>query len=143
MNPNEVCEHPVQIKLPLNPTKSSEPVETGMGVIGLMKGGGFLFNHLSAPGDTDNVAAVLEAPSLDTCGGHAAPGCIYHFHSFNTHDQCTHDGKWDECEWIGTLLDGFKLYSHCKLPDSETYLKSCYQLISDGDTGSTSSYEHV
>ena len=57
-NPNDICEHPIRVKLPLNPKKASSPVATGMGVVGLLKGGSFMFNHLSAPGDTNNVAFI-------------------------------------------------------------------------------------
>ena len=130
--------------MPLNPVKTDTPTATGMGVIGIEKGGAFIFNHLSAPGETDNVAAIKEAPSLDSCGGHAAPGCVYHFHSFTSHDECAFDAKWDSCEWIATLLDGHKLYSHCLAPGQSHYLRSCWRLKHGiTDSGSTSSYEHI
>ena len=57
--------------------------------------GGFIYNHMSALGGVDNVAYIQEAATLDTCGGHSDGSCTYHFHSFNTHDDCTADGKWN------------------------------------------------
>ena len=81
---------------------------------------------------------------MDNCGGHGAPGCIYHHHAFIIEDTCAADGKWNQCEWIGTMLDGFKLYSHCKKSGSSSYLKSCYKLkTSSSDEGSTKNWQHV
>ena len=51
---------------------------------------------------------------------------------------CTHDNNWDECEWIGTMTDGFPLYSHCK--KNGEFLKSCFVLTGTGGE-STSDYE--
>ena len=50
IGPAEACEHPIQIKLPLNPVHHDNPVPTGLGIIGWTIGGGFIFNHLSGPG---------------------------------------------------------------------------------------------
>jgi len=129
--------------LPLNPTKLSAPVATWMGVIGIAKTGGVIFNHLSSPDGVNDVAKVHEGESLDSCHGHAAPGCIYHYHEFSKAHACAFDKTWNECEWIGTMIDGFKLYSHCKA-SSGTFLRSCWKLKSGKtDAGSTSSFEHV
>ena len=81
--------------LPLKPTKLTKAEPTSMGVIGFAKNGGFIYNHMSALGGVDNVAYIQEAATLDTCGGHSDGSCTYHFHSFNTHDDCTADGKWN------------------------------------------------
>ena len=53
---------------------------SGMGPVGLAISGAFLFNHLSNPMGSNDVAAVQEDESFDTCMGHSAPGCIYHYH---------------------------------------------------------------
>ena len=53
---------------------------SGLGPVGVAISGAFLFNHLSNPSGADDVAAVQEDTSFDTCMGHSAPGCIYHYH---------------------------------------------------------------
>jgi len=115
-----------------------------LGVIGILKTGAFLFNHLAAPKPPNDVAnhPDNEQPSLDGCAGHATKTCEYHYHEVKKLATCTHDNKWDECEWIGTLVDGFKLYSHCKKDNN--YLKSCYSIKSGQSGGeSTTDYEYI
>ena len=55
-------------------------ITSGLGPVGLSISGAFLFNHLSNPSGNADVAAVAEDESFDTCMGHSAPGCIYHYH---------------------------------------------------------------
>jgi len=46
------------MKVPLNPTKNDDFTDTGLGIIGIMKTGGVIFNHLSNPEGVDDVASV-------------------------------------------------------------------------------------
>jgi len=46
------------LKVPLNPTKNDEYTETGLGVIGIMKTGGVIYNHKSNMNGVDDVAWV-------------------------------------------------------------------------------------
>lgn len=139
-NPHPVCAHPYELSLPLAPETNNgdeEFSDTPMGVIGILKTGGFLFNHKSSTDGVDDVAnhPDNEQPGLDGCHGHANSQCQYHYHEVSRLSECTDDGKWDACEHIGWLRDGFPIYSHCPHPTEDRFLKSCYHLMNDLDNG--------
>jgi hypothetical protein len=103
---------------------------------------------LSNPNGAEDVAnhPNNEQPSLDTCHGHADGRCTYHYHEISKLPACTHDNKWDACELIGYVLDGFPIYSHCFSDEKDRYLTSCYAITddADGDVGAdTSDYAHA
>ena len=54
-------------------------------------------------------------------------------------DVCAFDATFDHCEWIGTMFDGFRLYSHCLKKDGN-YLRSCFKQTGAGGE-STSDFE--
>lgn len=136
-NPNEACSQPVYMVLN-KPTKGTKFVSSGLGPVGFAVTGAFLFNHLSNPSGEDDVAAVIEDNSFDTCMGHAAPGCVYHYH------RAPKSGcipKWNDCVLVGWLRDGFPVYSFCrKKKTGGEFLKTCYEL-KRGDGSSTSHYD--
>lgn len=146
-NPNPVCLHPSELTIPLNPSQDPNGFkETGMGVIGILKTGAFLYNHKSNRDGVDDVAnhPDNEQPGLDGCHGHSGGTCMYHYHEISKLSECTHDNDWQKCELIGWLRDGFPIYSHCWHPTEERYLKSCFHLRNDVDGGGgddTSDYE--
>ena len=120
-----------KIVFPVNPTLDTTFHDTGLGPVGILKSGAWLFNHLSNTNGQDDVAYHIknELVSLDSCSGHAAPGCWYHLHGLfavNGH-ACSFKCRWDQCDLIGYMLDGFPIYSHCKKNDGK-WLKSCYKL---------------
>ena len=147
-NRNNVCIQPVTITLPIAPQLRRKLRDTGMGVIGVLKTGAFMYNHLSNRNGVNDVAnhPDNEQPSLDKCHGHAGGNCQYHYHEMSQLAECTNDGQWDECEHIGYLLDGFKVYSHCYHAAKARYLSSCYFMDSDADGGGgddSSDYTHI
>jgi len=109
-----------------------------MGPIGILKTGAGVYNHLSNMNGANDVAyhEDNEKPHLDNCNGHSSPGCGYHYHAISKTDVCAYDGTFDHCEWIGTMFDGFKLYSHCKKTDG-LWLTSCWKLTGTGGESSS------
>ena len=134
-NPNNVCEDKRRLTIPRNPKVNDQytkPIETELGPIGILKTGAFLYNHLAHGNGTIANHADTEKESFDSCHGHADPNCHYHYHEISKSHACAYDCVWDECEHIGYMRDGFKIYSHCR--KGAGFLKSCYRLI-DGEKG--------
>jgi YHYH protein len=147
-NPNPVCIHKSVVSLPTQPVRKTGNTftATSLGVTGILKTGGFLYNHLSNFQGVNDVAKIQEGESLDTCHGHADPTCSYHYHEISKLAACTHDNQWDQCEIIGCLLDGFPVYSHCFSTAKNRFLKSCFAITTDTDNdggGDTTDYTHV
>lgn len=107
-NPHNVCLQPSQVGLPVSPV-FDDYKDAPMSVIGILKTGGFVYNHKSGTDGVDDVAnhPSNEQPSLDICHGHADDKCTYHYHEISQLQECTHDGQWDTCELIGYILEGF------------------------------------
>jgi hypothetical protein len=87
-NPNPVCLTPGSVTLPTNPTMAATLTDTPFGIIGVLKTGAYVYNHLAG----GNVVAYHESNelfSLDTCNGHADPTCTYHYHAISKLAQCT------------------------------------------------------
>ena len=87
-NPNTRCEHWQYMVVPLTPSQANNPVETGLGVVGLSTTGGHFFNHLSNP--DGSLALANEGPTLDSCFGHSAASGLYHYHA---NINCTTTGE--------------------------------------------------
>ena len=136
---NKVCEHNRSLLIPQDPVRRSFYEDTSMGPIGILKTGAYLFNHQNEDG---KVATVVEEKTLDSCHGHASPHCEYHYHELSQKHACTYDSTWDECEHIGYMRDGFKIYSHCRKDSASAFLKSCYVKIQDSNGSLTSHYEY-
>jgi len=134
-NSNNVCEDKRRLIIPLNPKVNEKYIEASkaeLGPIGILKTGAFLFNHLSNLDGTIANHVNTEKTSFDSCHGHADDHCRYHNHEISKLHACAYDCVWDECEHIGYMRDGFKIYSHCR--KGSGFLKSCYTLR-DGATG--------
>lgn len=137
-NPNEACSQPVYMALKAKPTKGAKFYASGLGPVGLAVTGAFLFNHLANPSGYEDVAAVQEDLSFDTCMGHAAPSCIYHYHRAPT-TGCI--PNWNQCVHVGWMRDGFPVYSYCrKKKTGGPFLKTCYEQKPGTDGGTTSHY---
>lgn len=146
-NSHSVCLQPSQVELPASPI-FDDYKDSPMGVIGVLKTGGFVYNHKSSTDGADDVAnhPDNEQKGLDICHGHADAKCTYHYHEISQLQECTHDGQWDTCELIGYILDGFPIYSHCFFAEKNRYLQSCYSITNDTDQdngGDTSDYSHI
>ena len=87
-NPNTRCEHWQYMVVPLTPSQANNPVETGLGVVGLSTTGGHFFNHLSNP--DGSLALANEDPTLDSWFGHSAASGLYHY---NANINCTTTGE--------------------------------------------------
>jgi YHYH protein len=130
-----VCPYPITVTLPMNPTPAETMRETPLGIIGVLKTGAFVYNHLTGTHAVANHEAG-EKRSLDKCDGHADPSCRYHYHAISKLAACTHDAlAYDNCELIGHMLDGFPIYSHCFHHGKNRTLASCYKLAFDNSTG--------
>ena len=133
VNPNTRCERWQYTVLPINPTKATTGIATGLGTVGLAVTGGAFFNSYDA---NLNVALALEGPTLDSCFGHSAVEGAYHYHA---NINCTDAGAAtgandpDQCVLIGYLRDGVPVYGLCK-DESSTLFTSCYNLVDDATT---------
>jgi hypothetical protein len=47
-SPNPVCLSPITVTLPANPTRAEDMTAMPFGIIGVLKTGGFVYNHLAA-----------------------------------------------------------------------------------------------
>lgn len=89
-NPNGACEQPLEFRLPSSPLKAERFQDTPLGIVGVLRTGGFLYNHLSNLDGRMDVAfhPDTEGPSLDRCNGHADPSCSYHYHAVSKLNEC-------------------------------------------------------
>jgi len=121
--PGYACEYYKVLILPTNPTKWGGFSNTSMGTMGIARTGAFIYNHKSAEAQC-NAAGITEAPTFDSCGGHASPFYEYHYHVLPTPFT-------GQCQLVGYLYDGFPVYSYCN------GYRSCYEL-KDKTTNNTS-----
>ncbi|CAL4184400.1 unnamed protein product, partial [Meganyctiphanes norvegica] len=130
-NPNEVCVHNSYMRVPLNPQKGGFR-QSGMGPVGIALSGGFFYNHLDG---NQQVAAVTEGATFDSCNGHPDPSCRYHYHKVPT---CLDPGA--SCKLMGYMMDGFPVYSFCRVDGVQ--LQSCYKQTSgDGSNPGHFTYQ--
>lgn len=102
-NPNHVAAQSNTWNLPLNPTAASTPQCVGMGAIGVLADGVYLYNALDAGGRD---AAAYEI--LDSCAGHPDQSSSYHHHDIPPCLLST--GKAGESVLVGYALDGYGIY---------------------------------
>lgn len=102
MNPNSISAQSTTITLYANPSAAAQPSCVGLGPIGVLNDGVFLFNALDALG-RDAVPHEV----LDRCDGHPAPGNVYHHHDIPTCMLATATRK---STLVGYALDGFGIY---------------------------------
>ena len=101
-NPNSIQEQTLVFDLPANPTVADEPTCTGLGPVGVMVTGSYVFNALDAEG-RDAVAHELQ----DACQGHPERSGAYHYHNLSS---CIDDGGEGHSELVGYARDGFGIY---------------------------------
>lgn len=102
-NPNHIAAQTNTWKLPLYPTAAATPQCVGMGAIGVLADGVYLYNALDAGGRD---AAAYEV--LDACAGHPDQSSSYHHHDI---PPCLlSEGKPGESVLVGYALDGYGIY---------------------------------
>lgn len=121
-NPNRIAAQSVTWSLPLNPTAAATPSCVGMGAIGVLADGVYLYNALDAGGRD---AAAYEV--LDSCAGHPDQSSSYHHHDV---PPCLlSKGKPGASVLVGYALDGYGIYvsedANGNLP-TNTDLDACH-----------------
>lgn len=101
-NPNAIVAAPVRMVLPARPKAASQPSCLNLGAIGVLDDGVMLFDALDAQG-RDAVAHEV----LDRCGGHPAPGGVYHYHEVSPCLLATARGP---ATLVGYAIDGYGIY---------------------------------
>jgi len=102
-NPNSITPQPVTIDANVDPAAAPAPSCLNGGPIGILTDGVFLFDALDA---VRRDAGAHEA--LDRCGGHPAPGGVYHHHYVPT---CILAGATGSSTLVGYALDDFGIYA--------------------------------
>jgi hypothetical protein len=102
-NPNQIAEKAVELALSANPLVAAEPSCVGMGAVGVLKNGVYLYNAIDASGG-DAVAHETQ----DLCDGHPDGGDYYHYHDVPS---CLLDATVvTGSTLVGYALDGFGIY---------------------------------
>jgi YHYH protein len=102
-NPNSIQEKSVSVTLPLNPDEAAQPSCVGMGAIGVLLNGVYVYNAIDAAGGD---AAAHE--TQDVCDGHPDGGDYYHYHDIPS---CILDAiPATGSTLVGYALDGFGIY---------------------------------
>ncbi|HZQ83153.1 MAG TPA: YHYH protein [Gaiellaceae bacterium] len=102
-NPNHIAAQSSTWKLPLDPKAGAKPTCLGMGAIGVLSDGVYLYNGLDAGGRD---AAAYEV--LDACGGHPDQSSRYHHHDI---PPCLLNRAPDgAATLVGYALDGYGIY---------------------------------
>jgi hypothetical protein len=131
-DPNQISAQTLSLKIPTTPDTSQTTM--GLGPVGIAVNGVALFDNQAAPGDD----IFLEAGSFDACGGHPAPGGVYHYHGE------PYAISFDDANLIGVLRDGYFVYGrrdsdgslpaldarggHLAVPPGETTARYHYHL---------------
>lgn len=97
-DPNQIAAQGLSFHVPLAPTTTNTAM--GLGPVGVAVDGVPIFDNQAAPGDD----IFTEAQSFDRCGGHPAPGGVYHFHGE------PYAISSDDARLIGVLSDGYFVY---------------------------------
>ena len=97
-DPNQIAAQGLRFMVPLTPTTTNTAM--GLGPVGVAVNGVAIFDNQAAPGDD----IFTEAGSFDRCGGHPAPGGVYHYHG---EPYAISD---DDALLIGVMRDGYFVY---------------------------------
>jgi hypothetical protein len=97
-DPNQIAAQSLTVQAPLAPTTTN--TKMGLGPVGMAVNGVAIFDNQAAPGDD----IFKEAGSFDRCGGHPAPGGVYHYHGE------PYALSYDDANLIGVLRDGYFVY---------------------------------
>ncbi len=101
-NPNHIATDSVTIRLPADPTAAAAPSCTGLGPIGVLDDGVFLYNALDDAG-RDAVAHETQ----DECNGHPDGRERYHYHDVPV---CIRSRATGSSTLVGYALDGYGIY---------------------------------
>lgn len=122
------CEDWGYYELPASPEKSDTYTKWGAGAVGQAISGAFIFNNEDI---NENVAALVEADSIDDCNGHYNDKYVYHYHMAPVCD--SDDLPYDnDCPLMGYMSDGFPVYGFGCGTDGAN-LTSCYTLTGDDE----------
>lgn len=125
-NPNMVSPHVVDLSLPADPTHAASPSCVGMGAVGVLLSGVYLYNAVDAAGG-DAVAHETQ----DVCDGHPDGQDFYHYHDI---PRCLLDATPTSASTlVGYALDGYGIYverdSNGDLP-TNAELDDCHGRVS-------------
>lgn len=120
-NPNSIKPQTISWSLPLNPAAAKQPKCLGLGPIGVLVDGVYLYDALDAEG-RDAVAHEL----LDSCGEHPQQADELHHHDIPS---CILDEAKGQSTLVGYAADGYGIYvertaSGALLTDSD--LDACH-----------------
>jgi hypothetical protein len=101
-NPNSIASQSLVWSLPADPVEAQSPSCVGLGPIGVMVSGAYIFNALDALG-RDALAHEIQ----DHCQGHPERSGAYHYHSPST---CVDDPGDGHSNLEGYALDGFGIF---------------------------------
>ncbi len=101
-NPNTITTQSVSWTLPLNPTAASSPHCVGLGPIGVLVDGVYLFDSLDAAGRDAGAHEVL-----DSCGEHPERTGALHHHFV---PPCLADQATGAATLVGYAADGYGIY---------------------------------
>jgi hypothetical protein len=101
-NPNAITAQALNWSLPAVPQEAAAASCVGLGPVGIMLTGSYVFNGLDALG-RDAVAHEIQ----DRCQGHPERSGAYHYHSLSL---CADDPGEGHSALVGYALDGFGIY---------------------------------
>jgi len=101
-NPNAITAQALNWSLPAVPKEAAAASCVGLGPVGIMLTGSYVFNGLDALG-RDAVAHEIQ----DRCQGHPERSGAYHYHSLSL---CADDPGEGHSALVGYALDGFGIY---------------------------------
>lgn len=101
-NPNNISAQTLSWSLPAIPQEAASASCVGLGPVGVMLTGAYIFNGLDALG-RDAVAHEIQ----DRCQGHPERSGSYHYHSLSL---CADDPGVGHSTLVGYALDGFGIY---------------------------------
>ena len=101
-NPNRIAAQTVSWSLPAVPEEAAAASCVGLGSVGVMLTGAYVFNGLDALG-RDAVAHEIQ----DSCQGHPERNGSYHYHSLSL---CAEDAGDGHSALVGYALDGFGIF---------------------------------
>jgi len=124
-NPNSLKDLGATITMDLDPATAAKPSCLGLGPVGVLTDGVFLFDALDALG-RDAVPHEV----LDRCDGHPAPGGVYHHHAIPS---CILDKATAASTLVGYAYDEYGIYverdSHGRLVTNAD-LDACHGRVS-------------
>ncbi len=104
-NPNSIVPHPTTISLPLDPSPAAEPSCVGMGPIGILNDGVFLFNALDAAGVDGGAHEVF-----DQWGEHPDNAGMLHHHFVPSFIMGAVSHAPGSSTLVGYAADGYGIY---------------------------------